>query len=48
MAKLIAGSDVSGDVNKGQHRHIAFVIGREEDINTSIIKLDLKKSTCFV
>jgi hypothetical protein len=40
---LIAGSDVSGDVNKGQHRHIAFVVGKEESINALHNEIGIKE-----
>ena len=40
---IIAGSDVSGDVNKGQHRHIAFVIGKEDDVNSLHKKIGIRE-----
>jgi len=43
MTKLIAGSDVSGDEIRGQHRHIAFIIGKEEDINAQYNKIGFRE-----
>lgn len=41
---ILAGSDVSGNtVGGGQHRHIAFLVGKEESINTIYNKIGLKE-----
>ncbi|HEX5457253.1 MAG TPA: hypothetical protein VFX64_02575 [Candidatus Nitrosotalea sp.] len=40
---IIAGSDVSGNEIDGQHRHIAFVIGHEESINTLHNEIGIKE-----
>jgi len=40
---IIAGSDVSGNEEDGQSRHIAFVIGSEESINALYNEVGIKE-----
>ena len=40
---IIAGSDVSGNENDGQSRHIAFIIGQEESINAIYKDIGIKE-----
>lgn len=40
---LVAGADVSGDEKKGQARYVAFIVGREEDINSQHNYLGIKE-----
>jgi hypothetical protein len=40
---LFAGSDVSGDENDGQIKYIAFIVGKEEDINSQHNDIDINE-----